>query len=224
MPRKKISKNTEIAKEPNIPYGDTPLSFEKVWLLFQESDRKMQENERKMHETMQETERKMQETDRKMRESDRELKELISNISKELGGIGKSNGQLAEDFFYTALDASLKVGNFKFDFIDRNLHRKRKNLEGQYDIVLYNDHKVLIVEVKYNFKRTYLQEFYKGIKNFRSLYPEYAHYKLYGAVAGMTFEPDAMADAKEYGFFILTQNNQVIKIENGNDFKPSEIK
>jgi hypothetical protein len=58
------------------------LTFEKVWAMFQESDRRMrelrEEADRRMQEAdrrMQETDRRMQETDQRMQETDRQIKE-----------------------------------------------------------------------------------------------------------------------------------------------------
>jgi hypothetical protein len=178
------------------------ITFDEIKLLFQETDKKFQE-----------TDKKFQETDR-----------LLKEITGELGGIGKSNGQIAEDFFYSALENNMKVGKLQFDYIDRNFNRKRNSIQSQYDIILYNDYKVLIVEVKHNFKKKYLLDFYKNIKNFKILFPEYKEFKIFGAIAGMTIEEDALLEAKEFGFFILTQNNQNIQMLNEPDFEPNVIK
>jgi hypothetical protein len=167
-----------------------------------------------------ETREQMKETDKKFQETDRLLKE----ITGELGGIGKSNGAIAEDFFYTALANKMQVNKFNFDYIDRNFDRKRNSIQAQYDIILYNNYKVMIVEVKYNFKKKYLLDFYKNIKKFKILFPEYKEFKIYGAIAGMTFEDEAIEEAKEFGFFVLTQNNQNLQILNENDFEPNAIK
>jgi hypothetical protein len=62
------------------------LSFEKVWALFQETDRKFQESDRKLQESdrkfqewrqaaKEEADRKLQEADRKFQESDRKFQE-----------------------------------------------------------------------------------------------------------------------------------------------------
>jgi peptidoglycan hydrolase CwlO-like protein len=80
---------TTQAREPEMG-----LTFERVWAMFQESDRRMQklseETDQKMQETalqMRETDRKMQETDQKiqevaqqMRETDRKMRETDQQI------------------------------------------------------------------------------------------------------------------------------------------------
>jgi len=209
-----------------------------IWELFKETDKQFKETDRKM----QETDRKMQETDRQFKETDRKMQETIQlfadlekemvrsnkewqEIKKELGGIGNSAGEIAEDYFYSALSKNLRVGAMTFDQIERNRHRKKNNLEAEYDIVLSDDHKVLIVEVKHKFKIYHLQDFYKEkIKRFKSLFPEYKNYKVYGAIAAMTYAKGVIDEAKKYGFLILTQDNDTVKILNDKDFLPNEIR
>ena len=142
----------------------------------------------------------------------------------EIGEIGNSNGAVSEDFFFNALSNSLQVANMHFDYIDFNLHRKKKNVEAEYDIILYNHYKILIVEVKYNFKKQKLRTFYEGLKKFRSLYPEHSALKLYGAVAALTYEDGTIEEAQNYGFYVLSQNNEKLKLTNTSDFVPNEIK
>jgi len=205
-------------------------TFDQLKELFQKTDERMEklnrETDRKFAETREELRLKSLETDRKFQELVLENDKRIKEIHEELGGIGKSNGQVAEEFFYTALENIMQVGKLKFDYIENNLHRKHKksNIEAQYDIILYNDYKILIVEVKYNFKKKYLLNFYKNIKNFKILLPQYKDYTVYGAIAGMTIEEDAIIEATEFGFLILTQNNQNIQILNAPDFEPNAIK
>ncbi len=149
----------------------------------------------------------------------------MDELRKEVGGIGKSNGAIAEDFFYTSLSHSMKLANLDFDYIDRNLNRKRNNLQAEYDIVLYNNYKVAIVEVKYNFKISQLHNFYKNkLKNFKKLFPQYKQFKIYGVAAGLTFEKGFLEEAQSYGLYILTQDNDRIQVLNTKGFIPNEIK
>ena len=204
------------------------VTYEMVWAMFQDVAQRFKETDKKF----QDTDKKFQDTDRKFKETERVLSEKFletdkkfQEIHNELGGIGKSNGEIAEEFFFTALDNALQVGKLKFDYIDRKLHRKRNNSEAEYDIILYNNYKVLVVEIKYNFRIDHLHGFYtKQLKRFRTLFPEYSAYKLYGAVAGLVFEDGAIEEAEKYGFYILSQNNDRMKLLNPDDFSPNEIK
>ncbi|MDR1428762.1 MAG: hypothetical protein LBI85_00605 [Spirochaetaceae bacterium] len=56
--------------------GQSPsrgLSFEDVWAMFQETDRKMDKMARETAQIMRETDQKMQETARQMKETDRKI-------------------------------------------------------------------------------------------------------------------------------------------------------
>lgn len=200
------------------------LTPEIIWELFKETDKQFKETDKQFKET----DRKLQETillfanlEKTMERSNKEWQE----IKKELGGIGNTAGEIAEDYFYSALEKNLRAGSMTFGQIERNRHRKKNNLEAEYDIVLSDDHKVLIVEVKHKFKTHHLQDFYKEkIKRFKSLFPEYKNYKVYGAIAAMTYAKQVISEAKKYGFLILTQDNDNVKILNDKDFVPDEIR
>ncbi len=206
-----------------IPIPDN-INYKMVWAMFQDVAQRFKETDKQFKETdqkFQDTDQAFKDTDRRFKETDRKFRE----IQQEIGGIGKSNGEIAEDFFYSALEHSMRLGKLQFDYIDRNTHRKRKNIEAEYDIILYNNYKVLIVEVKYNFRIKQLRRFYTDkLKVFRTLYPQYKEFILYGAIAALTFDKDVIEEAQNFGFYILSQNNDKMKLLNSNDFAPNEIK
>jgi len=148
-------------------------------------------------------------------EFDRQIKKISSNI----GGIGDSNGYFAEEFFFKNLESSMTLGSFEFHDIDKDLrrHSTKKNLQGQYDIVLTNTEIVVVVEVKYKLSEKHVRRFYnKGLKNFIKLFPFFSNYKLYGAVASMSDPNEANKLAKEYGLFVLGQSGNEVEIINDN--------
>ena len=171
-------------------------------------------------ELFKETEKRFKETDRMFKESDCKFEKMRI----ELGGIGNTQGKVTEDFFYSELADNMEINDLKFDYIDRNTKRKRKNTVAEYDIILYNKYKVLIIEVKYVFRKRNLKQLHENISKFKVLYPEYKDYKKFGAIAAMTFEDDVIDEAKDYGFIILTQNNKDIKIINEKNFEATEYR
>ena len=190
-----------------------------------ESDKKFEATKELLSEKFQATDKKFQATEELLSDKFQATDKQIREMFKELGGIGKSNGEIAEAFFGSALEQNMQIGKLKFDFIDFNTRRKRNNLEAEYDIILYNHYKVLIIEVKYNFRLDHVRDFHtRRLKRFKTLYPEYKKYKLYGAVAALSFEKNVKEEAEKYGFYVLAQNNDKLKVANTNDFVPNEIK
>ena len=188
---------------------------------FNETDLKFKETDRILSEKFKETDLKFKETAENFKETDKKFKEVLG----ELGGIGNNNGAIAEDFFGTALANTMKVGDLEFESIDFNLRRKHKNTMAEYDIILYNETKVIVIEVKYHLQKEHLRKIYEGgLKKFRPLFPHYNKYKLYGAVAALSFEKGAIEEAEKYGFYVLTQNNKQFFIANSEGFQPKEFK
>ncbi len=218
----------------------TGMTFEKVWFTLQAISNENREETKNLKEMirlmnletdkkMQETSKKMQETSKKMQETDKYIQEtarIVREMSIKIEGISDSNGDMAEFSISSALQNNLRVGDSEYDYMDTNLKRKHKKsgIEAEYDIILYNTNKVLIIEVKYNFKEKYLSQFYKNLKNFKLLFPEHKNCELYGAVAGLSFEKSTLEEAKKYGFYILTQDNKNLKLLNELDFEPQIIK
>jgi hypothetical protein len=226
----------ELFKETDERFKETDEKFKETDEMFKETREELrqlsEETREELRKLSEESKREMSELRQWSREQNLERSKAIEKsareweeIKKELGGIGKSNGEIAEDFFYDTLSATMNVAGMQFDYIDRNLHRKRNNLEAEYDIILYNNYKVLVVEVKYNFRNYGLRNFYKEkLKKFRSLFPDYKAYKIYGAIAAFTFEKGVKETAGEYGFYIFSQKNEKFRILNEADFQPNEIR
>ena len=229
----KDQKNKDnTVEEPIGAYSSgQQLNAQIIWELFRETDSKFKETDKQFRETdkqFKETDKKIQETfrlfdalEKRLDKASREWQE----IKRELGGIGNTQGEIAEDYFYGVLAKKLRVGKMTFDQIERNRHRKKKSLEAEFDIVLSDDHKVMVVEVKQKFKINNLRDFHKNkLKRYKSLFPEHKDFKVFGAIAALTFENDVVTEAQDYGFLILTQDHDALKLLNNHDFEPKEIK
>jgi exonuclease VII large subunit len=142
---------TTQAREPEMG-----LTFEKVWAMFQESDRrmqklsdetdrKMQETDRKMQETaqqMRETDRIVQETAQQMRETDQQIRKTneetakyikdtdrqIKETNEQIGKLGNRFGELAEHLVVPNIEAKFNALGFHFNYVSPE---PRVTLEGK---------------------------------------------------------------------------------------------
>ncbi len=183
---------------------------------------KFKENERFLTEMFKETGKQFKETDGKFKETDKmfkktdkdfqELKHIIKDLNKQIGGIGNSNGAFAEEFFYHGFDATMQVNGIKYDYIVRNQNKKIKDIKGEYDIVLTNKNKILVVEVKYKLNRDQVIAFYeKKLPKFKTLFSEFKEFTIYGAVASLSFAKNSQKTAEECGLLVFTQSGDNIK-------------
>jgi len=154
--------------------------------------------------------------------TNRQDKEWIE-LKKMYGGISKTQGDITEDYFFEALSENMIVSGLKFDYIDRNLHRKRKQIEAEYDIILYNKNKLMIVEVKHNYKLEYFENLEYSVSKFKKLSPEYFNHQLYVGIAAMTFDKRVIVEAEKKGIFIIKPQGNGFKIGNKKGFAPTQF-
>jgi len=166
-----------------------------------------------------ETDRQFKETDRKLAEiaardekSTADLKKTLKETSTMVGNMGRNNGSIAEEFFYNGLSGSMSIGDLQFDNISPNIRRKNHKTEDEFDILMENASSVAIVEVKYKAHENDVKSLYeKKIPNYKILFPK-QNLKILGVIAGLSVPDDVRNLAIQYGFMVLTQSGQDIKI------------
>ncbi len=134
-----------------------------------------------------------------------ELRESQKEMQRQLGGIGNTNGEFAENFFFSSLSQKMQLGGIKFDYIERNVKRRVRTLTDEFDIVLYNGDSVGLLEIKNNVKAANVSQLLTTkLQNFRTLNPEYADAKIYLGIGGFTFENEGVkTSAKAAGIALL---------------------
>ncbi|GHT82824.1 hypothetical protein FACS1894137_02460 [Spirochaetia bacterium] len=198
---------------------EEPMTFEKVWEMFQETDRKFQETDRKFQETDRKFLAMIEETRVVSKERALEGEKLdkrIKEVTEQLGGMGNSNGAFAEDYFANALSEKKMFAGLQFDEVEINMKSKQGALKDEFDIVMYNGTSVALIEVKYKAKKEDLEKMVqKKVSNFRTLFPYYAGHKVYLGIAGLSFNDQVYAKAKELGIGMLKQKGDAIEADTG---------
>jgi len=140
--------------------------------------------------------------------------EAIKAMQKELGGVGKSNGKVAESYFVNSFSKSMEFAGQKYDGIDSGTKRKIKslNLQGEYDLLLYNCTSVVIIEIKYSAEKKHVGWFLEEAAVFKQLFPQYVNFDLYLGLAALHFEEGTEQEAIKNGIAIVKQigENMVI--------------
>ena len=185
-----------------------PLNFDKVWQMFLETDKKFQE-----------TDKKFQETDKKFQKTER----IVRDVSKNIGGLNNTVGEIAEEYFRGAFSKLGELSGVKVQAVD-SLQRTVGKVTGQFDIVVFGDRANILVEVKHKLREQDVIRFLERIfPAFKRLYPEHCNIKLFGAVAGMTIDDDALTKALDQGLLVFTQSGQKVKLLNPEGFEPKEF-
>jgi len=170
-------------------------TFESVWAMFQEIGRKQEENALQMEKSREDFDRRMQ------------------KIEKTLGGWANNQGEFAEEYFFNSFEKGQR--NFfgkKFDDIEKNVKNTWKGLRDEYDIVLYNDDAVAIIEVKFKAHTNDIPDILKKAETFRVLFPNYKDFKIYLGLASLAFYPELEAECVKQGIAIIKQVGDTVVI------------
>jgi hypothetical protein len=184
------------------------LTFEKVWTMFQETDRRFKETDRRM----QETDRRMQETDRKMQETDRKISKLGGRL-----------GELIEHL--VASNILEKFNNLGYNFGKTGLNVKFVDSANvplaEVDILLENGEEVLAVEVKSKLSIDDVREHIQRMEKLRRYADEHHDQRrLVAAVAGAIISEGVKPFALRRGFYVISQAGDTVKIDAPEGFVP----
>ena len=179
------------------------------------SQAKMDKQIEKLFKSQAEVNEQFKKTDEKLKKTDK----LIEKLAKQISGIGNNQGAVAEEFFYNSLQNRMKLLDMEFDDILLNLHKSKRGLQDEFDIVLINGKNIVLIEVKYKAHKNDIDKLDKKIKNFRKLFPEYSNLKLYAGIATFHIYKEAKEFAKEKGYFILKRVGDIIE-----EYKADKLK
>jgi hypothetical protein len=174
------------------------LTFDDVWAMFQETDKKFKE------------------TDKKIQETARVVKELSKNV----GGVNRSLGELIETLMASRLWEKFPQYNFNRIFQRIKILDKNKTPVTEIDILLSDSEWAMSVEVKREPDKEDVEHHLKRMELMREYsLQEISGKKLLGAIAGGVVPPDVRTYAQESGLYVLELNGeQVSLLESPEDF------
>jgi hypothetical protein len=190
------------------------LTFEKVWAMFQETDRKMQETSREIQEMNRETDRKFRETGR-----------LLDRTTRMVGDLSNKFGELSEYLIVPNMTAKFNNLGFAFTKAGRNIVYRGPGgkLLTEVDVLLENGDVVMIVEIKSDLTENHITHHLNRMEKLR-VYGD-AHRdgrKLMGAVASPIMRPNIKSLAYATGFYVIEQSGDTVIIEKPEGFVPRE--
>ena len=182
------------------------LDFDKVWLMFQETNKQFKETRNILDKRSQETNKQFKETDKKLRK----LEELFTG----------QWGKLMESLVEGDLVRLLNEKGVHVNQTGTRIHKFHVDREYEFDIIAENGDEIVVVEVKTTLKPDDVTEFIEELKNFKNVMPKYSDNKVYGAVAYLIDHGDARKMAAKKGLFVIRATGSSASIINAIDFKP----
>ena len=172
------------------------LTFEKVWAMFQETDRQFKE-----------TRKQMKETDRK------------------IGELGNRFGELAEHLVAPSIKEKFNALRFTFDTVSQNVQisDSSKRCIAEIDLMLENGDTVMAVEIKAKPLQKHVDEHVQRMEVLRRRADARNDIrKFQGAIAGAIMSESVRDYAHKTGFYVIEQTGDTVKINIPVDFTPRE--
>jgi hypothetical protein len=217
---------TEIVKERPMPTGEG-LTFEKVWAMFQETDRKFQESKLESEREWREIRAESREATRLMKENAEWLKKyevIVNDSNKKNGELSNSFGELVEHLVRPGIEEKLNELGYHFSEVSPRGHEvKDANMKtiAEVDILLENTETIMAVEVKSKPNHKDIQEHIKRLKILRETRDEKKDKrKIEGAIAGAIFKDEVKKAAQKAGFYVIVQSGDTMKIDMPEGWKP----
>jgi hypothetical protein len=188
----------ETTREPEMG-----LTFERVWAMFQETDRQFKE-----------TDRQFKETDRKFKETDRKISKLGDRI-----------GELVEHLMSANIVEKFNRLGYAFGRANPNARffSPRNELLAEVDILLENGDVALAVEVKSKLTADDVTYHVGRMERLRRYADEHGdRRRLIGAVAGAIMSDGVKPFALKNGFYVIEQSGDTATINIPEDFIPKE--
>ncbi len=204
-----------------------PPTFEKVWLMFQETDKKFLESDKKWKETERFLKEKSLETERIMkkqsRETDKRFKETDKKIKKAFDLFTSQWGRLVESLVEGDLPRVMQERGI---MVKRTVERAKSDDDKGYefDIIAVNGDVCVVVEVKTTLRPHDVNEFLHKLRHFRKWMPEYAGKdRVLGAVAYIRVDSNSDKMAEKHGLFTIRATGKSARIVNTEGFEPNEF-
>ncbi len=221
------------------------LTFEKVWLMFQETDKKFQELTERFRETderFKETAERFKQTDEKFKQTDERFKEfeekwdrIFEESRKEFQKRVEENrreireikalftdeiGEIVEALVESPL---VKLFNERGIQVKQTYQRalsRRTGRDVEVDIIAEDGMEVIVVEVKTTLRKRDIDKFIEKLKIFKEAFPKYKENHVYGAIAYLNGRTELTKYAYKKGLFVIKVINENAKILNDEKFRP----
>ncbi len=198
-------------KEPKAPptaedilsQYERPLTFEKVWAMFQETDKMFKETEK----SFQETDKKFKETDKKFQETDKSLSRLEDLFTSQWG-------RLIESLVEGDLLGLLNRYGIPVNTVSERTKGSYQGNNFEFDLMARNGDEVVIVEVKTTLRPDDVKHFIKKLENAKTWMPGIRHNTLYGAMAYLKQDANAADMAMNKGLLVIRATGDSASIIN----------
>ena len=202
----------------------TPVTLEDIYQIFQrsqeEADRRFAKADRQTAEIRAEADRRAAEADRRLEamrvENDRTIKELRKTVNS----LTSRWGRFVENIVAPAVLRLFQEKGFQVQEVHQRMRSGRGSRNLEIDIFVVDDDVAIVVEVKSRLTQNEIRQVLNTLTQFKTAFPHYGNYRIYGAVAAIEIDKDVDTYAYNQGLFVIQQSGDSVMISNDDQFQP----
>jgi hypothetical protein len=156
------------------------------------------------------------EYDRRIAKAERiaiQANEAVSNLSSRWG-------RFVENLVAPAVLRLFQERGILVDRTHQRMRARRENQHLEIDIFAVNHDVGVVIEVKSRLTQDHVRKFLEKLEIFKTVFTEYRHHQLYGAMAAIEIDGDVDKYAENQGLFILQQSGDSVHISTDREFSP----
>ncbi len=175
------------------------------------------EHDRLLLQLVEEGRRTQQQQQKLQEATGQQFKEL----GQQIGGLGRKFGGFTEGMAFPSMDRILRE-RFGMDVVGMRLKSQLNGKWMELDVMAYSTvtDDVYIVEVKSYLKEGAIEQMLKKMEQFSTFYPAQRGKKLYGILAAVDVDNEAVRQALSEGFYMARINNETFELVTPQDFEP----
>jgi hypothetical protein len=146
-----------------------------------------------------------------------QLERTAAQTSREVANLTTRWGRFVEELVRPAVIRMFRDRGI--DITQTSLRVKSEKVKMEIDILGVNGNCVVAVECKSRLSQDDVDEMCDRLRKFKSGFPQYANYQVYGAVAGIEINDTVDIYAYRKGLYVIRTSGETVEIANDDKFK-----
>lgn len=146
----------------------------------------------------------------------------VRNETARVYNVAVTQNFFQENRMLSELNDLFSASNLRFNKVSENFRFALGDDFIEFDLMAYGDDILLVTNIYAVVDEEDIAFFAEDIHEIRDALPEFAGYKIYGAIGVLEIEPEHVKYAAKRGFFVIKKTGDTISLANRKTFKPKE--
>ena len=142
-------------------------------------------------------------------------------MTRAIGRLGNRLGEFVEEMVRPAAVRLFQDRGIAMHQVFPSAFAERGGDAMEIDLLVVNGSDAILIEAKSELRVDDVREHLDRLPRFKKLFPQYAGFRVMGAVAAMVVPEDAARFAYRPGLFVLGQSGETVTIRNDDRFQPA---